>query len=200
MEEHYYTEKPTSKLKIRKIKARLRNKNLEFYTGAGVFSPRRVDSATELLINNAIIKEKDKILDLCSGYGPIGIAIKKTFPETKVYLTDINKRAIILAKKNAVLNKVKLTIKSGDLYEPYKEEKFNTILANPPMAAGRKLCFRLIEEAKKHLTKNGTLQLVARHQKGGKQLEKKMKEVFNNVRTIIKKSGFRVYLSENSAI
>ncbi|MBW2973183.1 methyltransferase [Candidatus Woesearchaeota archaeon] len=200
MEEHYYTEKPTSKLKIRKVKARLRNKNLEFYTGAGVFSPRKVDSATELLISNAVIKEKDKVLDLCAGYGPIGIAIKKSFPETKVYLTDINKRAIILAKKNAVLNKVKLTIKSGDLYEPYKKEKFNTILVNPPMAAGRKLCFRLIEEAKKYLTKNGTLQLVARHQKGGKQLEKKMKEVFGNVATIVKKSGFRVYLSENSAI
>jgi 16S rRNA G1207 methylase RsmC len=63
------------------------------------------------------------------------------------------------------------------------------------MAAGRKICYKIIEEAKKHLKKNGTLQLVARHQKGGKMLEKKMQEAFGNVEAIAKKSGFRVYLS-----
>lgn len=194
-QQHYYAEKPTSELKLRQIKARLRNKEFKFYTGSGVFSPKRVDPATQLLINKAIIQEKNKILDLCSGYGPIGIAIKKSFPDTEVYLTDINRRAIDLAKKNAALNKVKIKIKIGNLYEPYKEEKFSAILVNPPMAAGRKLCYQIIEEAAKHLEKDGTLQLVARHQKGGKMLEKKMKETFNNVQTIAKKSGFRVYLS-----
>jgi 16S rRNA G1207 methylase RsmC len=39
------------------------------------------------------------------------------------------------------------------------------------------------------------LQLVARHQKGGKMLEKKMQEVFGNTETLAKKGGFRVYLS-----
>ena len=115
-------------------------------------------------------------------------------------MTDINKRAIALAKKNIKLNKVKAIIKSGDLYEPYKEEKFDAILVNPPMAAGRKICYQIIEEAKEHLNKDGTLQLVARHQKGGRQLEKKMQEVFGTVETVSKKSGFRVYLSTNSAI
>ncbi len=195
MEQHYYTEKPTSELKLRKIKARLRQKEFEFYTGSGVFSPKRVDPATELLINKAIVKEKDKVLDLCAGYGPVGIAIKKIFPETNVFLTDINKRAINLAKKNALLNRVKLTITSGDLYTPYKEEKFDVILVNPPMAAGRKICYQIIAQAKQHLTKEGTLQVVARHQKGGKMLEKKMQEIFGNVEAVAKKSGFRIYLS-----
>jgi len=195
MEQHYYTEKPTSELNLRQIQARLRQKEFEFYTGSGVFSPKRVDPATELLINKAIVQEKDKVLDLCAGYGPVGIAIKKLFPKTDVFLTDINKRAIRLAKKNAVLNKVKLTIKSGDLYTPYKEEKFNVILVNPPMAVGRKICYQIIEEAKQHLIKEGKLFVVARHQKGGKMLEKKMQEIFGNVEAVAKKSGFRVYLS-----
>lgn len=195
MEQHYYTEKPTSELNLRKIKAILRQKEFEFYTGSGVFSPKRVDPATELLINKAIVQEKDKVLDLCTGYGPVGIAIKKLFPNTEVFLTDINKRATHLAKKNSVLNRVKLKIKSGDLYKPYAEEKFDVILVNPPMAAGRKICYQIIEEAKQHLTKEGKLLLVARHQKGGKMLEKKMQEIFGNVEAIAKKSGFRVYLS-----
>ncbi|MBW3004461.1 methyltransferase [Candidatus Woesearchaeota archaeon] len=195
MEQHYYSEEPESELNLRKIQAKLRQKKFEFWTGSGVFSPKRVDPATELLIEKAVIKEKDKVLDLCAGYGPVGIAIKKTVPETKVYLTDINKRAISLARKNAKLNKAKLTIKSGDLYEPYSEEKFDVILVNPPMAAGRNICYQIIEDAANHLNKEGTLQLVARHQKGGRMLEKKMQEIFGNVETLAKKGGFRVYLS-----
>jgi 16S rRNA G1207 methylase RsmC len=195
MEQHYYSEEPESELKLRKINAKLKGKNLEFWTGAGVFSPKRIDPATELLIEKAIIKKKDKVLDLCAGYGPVGIAIKKALPDTEVFLTDINKRAITLAKKNAKLNKTEVTIKSGNLYEPYSTEKFDTILVNPPMAAGRKACYKIIEEAIKHLNKDGTLQLVARHQKGGKMLEKKMQEVFGNTETLAKKGGFRVYLS-----
>lgn len=198
--QHYYSKKPTSELKERKIKARLRGKELEFYTGSGMFSPKRIDPATELLVNKAIIKEEDRVLDLCSGYGPVGIAIKKAHPKAKVYLTDINQRAIKLAKKNAELNNTKITIESGDLYEPYKDKKFDTILVNPPMAAGRKTCYQIIEQAKDHLIKGGTLQLVARHQKGGKMLEKKMQETFENTETLAKKSGFRVYMSKNSSI
>ena len=196
-QQHYYSEKPTSELKLKKIKAILREKEFEFYTGSGVFSPKRVDPATILLINKSVVKEEDKVLDLCAGYGPVGIAIKKIFPKADVYLTDVNKRAIHLAKKNARLNKVKVTVKSGDLYVPYKDEKFDVILVNPPMAAGRKICLKIIEDAKKHLKKDGTLQLVARHQKGGKQLEKKMQEVFGDTEVLSKKSGFRVYLSKN---
>lgn len=198
--QHYYSEKQTSTLKQRKIQAKLRGQELEFYTGSGMFSPKRIDPATELLINKAVIKEQDRVLDLCSGYGPVGIAIKKAQPDTKVYLTDINQRAIKLAKKNAELNNVKVKIESGDLYAPYKDKKFDTILVNPPMAAGRKLCYKIIEEAKNHLVKGGTLQLVARHQKGGKMLEKKMQETFGNTETLAKKSGFRVYLSKNLSI
>ena len=196
-QQHYYSEKQTSELKLKKINAVLREKEFEFYTGSGVFSPKRVDPATILLINKSVVKEEDKVLDLCAGYGPVGIAIKKIFPKTDVYLTDVNKRAIHLAKKNARLNKVKLTVKSGNLYEPYKDEKFDVILVNPPIAAGRKICFKIIEDAKQYLKNGGTLQLVARHQKGGKQLEKKMQEVFGNIDVLSKKSGFRVYLSKN---
>ena len=196
-QQHYYSEKPTSELKLKKIKAILREKEFEFYTGSGVFSPKRVDPATILLINKSVVKEEDKVLDLCAGYGPVGIAIKKIFPKADVYLTDVNKRAIHLAKKNARLNKVKVTVKSGDLYVPYKDEKFDVILVNPPMAAGRKICFKIREDAKQYLKNGGTLQLVARHQKGGKQLEKKMQEVFGDTEVLSKKSGFRVYLSKN---
>lgn len=195
--EHYYSETPESELKIKKIKARLRNKIFEFYTGSGVFSIKTVDKGSELLINECIIKENSEILDLGCGYGPIGIAIAKT-TNSKVTMTDINKRAVKLTKMNLKLNDAQAEVKQGDLYKPLKEKKYDTILTNPPYSAGRELCYQIIEEAKEHLKNNGTLQLVAKHQKGGKMLSQKMQEVFGNVKDIAKGSGYRIYLSINS--
>jgi 16S rRNA G1207 methylase RsmC len=52
----------------------------------------------------------------------------------------------------------------------------------------------LIEDSKIHLKKGGSLQLVARHNKGGASLGKKMEQVFGNVKVIVKKSGYCVYM------
>lgn len=83
----------------------------------------------------------------------------------------------------------------SNLYNAIREQSFDTIITNPPMKAGREICYQIIEQAKHHLNPNGTLQLVAFHKRGGAMLEKKMQEVFGNVETVAKKSGFRVYVS-----
>jgi len=192
---HYYSENQVSEFKPIKIKAVLRGRELEFYTAGGVFSIKKVDRGTELLINNCIIHDNWEVLDLGCGYGPIGISIAKT-TNAKVTITDINKRALRLAKMNLRLNDVEIELKQGNLYKPLNGKMFDTILTNPPYTAGRKICFQIIEESKKHLKKKGILQLVAKHRKGGDMLSKKMKEVFGNVKVIVKGSGYRIYVSE----
>jgi len=98
---------------------------------------------------------------------------------------------------NLELNNIKnADVKYSKLYLNVKE-KFNTIVVNPPITAGRKLCFRIIEESKKHLEKNGLLQLIARHRKGGKILGEKMLEVFGNMEEKAKSGGYRLYISKN---
>ncbi len=193
--QHYYSENQESKLKLRKIKANLRNTNLEFYTGSGVFSIKRVDKGTEILINYSIIKDNWRILDLGCGYGAIGITIAKAFPKSKVIMSDINKRAIKLAEINAKLNKVNPIIIHSNIFENIKE-KFNTILLNPPQTAGKELCFKMIEQSKNFLEDNGLLQIIARNNKGGKVLSNKMKSVFGNMKVIKKKSSYWLYVSE----
>ncbi|MBW2992535.1 methyltransferase [Candidatus Woesearchaeota archaeon] len=191
---HYYDEKQKSKFSLRKFKARLRGNELEFYSGSGVFSKKKVDKGTMVLVENCIVK--GDVLDMGCGIGVVGVAVKKDCPSCDVYMTDINKRAVKLARMNTELNKVKIKLFQGDLYEPLKGKRFNTILSNPPYTAGREVCYKIIEDAKKHLVDGGSLQLVARHQKGGKMLERKMEEIFGNVKELVKKSGYRVYLSE----
>ena len=196
MNEHYYSKKPTSPYIEQKINARLRDTELEFFTASGVFSPKRIDLGSQLLANKALIEKNWKVLDLGCGYGAVGISIAKAIP-IDLYMIDVNKRAIRLARKNAKYNKVEATVVCGDKYEALDKGTFDTILLNPPQTAGKKLCFEMIEESKKHLKLKGIFQLVARHQKGGKEFEKKMQAVFGNVSVIAKKSGYRIYVSKN---
>lgn len=197
MTEHYYSEKQTSRLRIKEISAKLRGNSLRFCTGSGVFSIKKIDKGTSLLIENCIIKPDWKILDIGCGYGPIGISIAKAFPQASILMTDINPRAVKLSKINIALNSISnIEVNQSNLYDNIKGQ-FDTIITNPPQLAGKKICFEIIEKAKGHLKQGGLLQLVARHNKGGKELEKKMKEVFGNIEETAKKSGYRVYLSKN---
>ena len=195
MTTQYFAKNPKGPLKKGKIKAFLRGKKLEFETGSGTFSKTKVDLGSALLINEFEVIPGQKILDLGCGYGPIGISIKKTCSQCDVVMTDVNKRAVALAKTNAKLNDVSVDVKSGEMYESVKGEMFDAILLNPPQKAGRKVCNAMIEQGKEHLKTNGSFWLVGRHKIGGKMFEKKMEEVYGNVETVERQSGFRVYKS-----
>ncbi len=196
---HYYSRKPQCKFGLRLISAVIRGKEYRFYTAPGVFSKRRIDKGTLLLAEEMIINKNEKVLDLGCGYGVLGIVAADLAKEGYVILTDINERAVKLAKMNLKLNNIKnAEVRQGNLYEPVINEKFDSIICNPPMTAGLSVVFRIIDEAKNHLKENGKLQIVARHRKGGRRLKEKMLEVFGNVEDIAKSGGYRVYLSKNA--
>ena len=191
--EHYYSEEQTSELKIKKIGQNIKGTAFEFYTASGVFSKEKIDTGTLALAENMIIEKNSKVLDVGCGIGVLGIVAVK-FLNANVVMSDINKRAIMLAKKNVELNNIKAEIYQGNLYEKIKDNDFNVVVSNPPNTAGKELCFQLIEESKNYLKQNGSLQIVARHNKGGKTLSNKMEEVFGNVKVVAKKSGYFVYM------
>jgi len=196
MTDHYYSKKPASKLKVKEISTSIKGKEIKLITSSGVFGKDKVDKGTILLIEKSEIKDIDNfsVLDLGCGYGVVGISIKLLYPKTEITCSDVNQRAINLTEKNSELNKVELISIQSDLFENIKEE-FNTILVNLPQNAGKDICFGMIEQSKEHLKKDGTLQAVSRHQKGGKQYEKKMEDVFGNCETLARGGGYRIYIS-----
>ena len=191
--EHYYSENPKSELKIKKINQNIKGIKFEFYTSSGIFSKDKIDRGTLVLAENMVVKKNSKVLDAGCGMGVLGIAAAKLFG-ADIFMTDINKRAVMLANKNIELNNVKAEVFQGNLYEKIKDNDFDVIISNPPQTAGKELCFKLIGESKNHLKENGSLQIVARHNKGGKTLGKKMEDVFGNVKIIGRKSGYSVYM------
>jgi len=194
---HYYSETQDCEPKVHRVKINILDHEFEIYSASGVFAAKKMDKGTEILLKNFIMKPKWSVLDLGCGCGIVGVTVAEEFPKAKVLMSDINKRAIRLAminSENRGLSHAKVI--HSDKFEGISE-KFNTILLNPPQKAGKQVCFDMIEQSKTHLKKGGLLQIVARHNKGGKVLSGKMKDVFGNVRDIAKKSGYRVYVSEN---
>lgn len=93
---------------------------------------------TELLVDEiATLLEKENLdgkvlLDICCGSGCIGISLKKKFPKLKVFILDISKEALEIAKKNASQNKVEVFFKQGDLLNPIDNIKADFAVCNPP--------------------------------------------------------------------
>lgn len=73
------------------------------------------------------------IADVGTGSGCIAISLAKNIPNARIFAIDTDVSALVLAKKNASLNKVggKITFLNGDLLSPLKE-KVDVIVANLP--------------------------------------------------------------------
>jgi 16S rRNA G1207 methylase RsmC len=111
-------------------------------------------------------------------------------------MTDINKRAIWLTTENIRLNRVKAEVRWGSLFDPVRDMMFETVVTNPPISAGKVLIINAIDEASHHISRGGTLQLVARTNKGARSISMIMKRIFGNVDELEKKSGYRVFSSQ----
>lgn len=198
MSNHYFVKHPKTKLDLGILRTYFRGRLFEFVSASGVFSRTRIDPGTRLLIEFMILPERGSVLDVGCGYGPMGIAAASFNPNLEVVMTDVNERAVWLAKENAKRNSLQnVDVRQGFLYEPVGDMKFETIVSNPPITAGMKVVEPLIIQAPKHLVNDGLLQVVVRSKIGGKRLTNAMKRTFGNVNVLARKGGYRVLLSKN---
>ena len=195
--EHYFSELQTSKPDLGLITVHLRRQYFEFVTARGVFSRRRLDRGTRLMIESMKLPKKGVVLDIGCGYGPIGITAAVFNPSLHVVMSDTNKRAVRLARTNADRNRVSnIEARLGWLYKPVSGMMFDAILSNPPLAAGfKRVIIPLLEGAHSHLNKGGFLQVVVRKSSGGKKMHGLMSTVFGGVETIARGGGYRILLS-----
>ncbi|MCS7124924.1 MAG: class I SAM-dependent methyltransferase [Candidatus Bathyarchaeota archaeon] len=195
--DHYFSAKPKSKPRFGLIQTYLRGRSFKFLTASGVFSKKRVDLGTKLLIEAMVLPETGLVLDMGCGYGAVGIAAATFNPKLHVIMVDVNERAVKLARRNVELNNVyNVEVKRGNLYEPVKGMLFHCILSNPPVSTGLSTVKAIITEAPKHMAEKATLQMVFKSKIGGKRLQQIFHETFGNCTILARESGYRVLMAE----
>lgn len=83
------------------IETELMGKPFKLATTWGIFSPREIDSGTDLFLKYLEITEDEIALDIGCGYGPLGLAIAANAPKGQVHMVDKDFVAVDYANKNA---------------------------------------------------------------------------------------------------
>ena len=190
MPDHYYTENPNSAHDERRVALRALGNELTFITDAGVFSRDGLDRGTELLLD-ALPALSGRVLDLGCGWGAVGVALGKRWPELDIVMTDINSRAVGLAWRNLTEHGGRATVVKGDCFAAV-EGKFDAIVTNPPIRAGKAVIYGLFAQARDYLKPDGALYVVIRKQQGAPSALKYLKEIYAQAETVDRGSGFHV--------
>lgn len=157
---------------------------LPFEVNSHVLVPR--SPFAELLSHHFapwVTEAPQRILDLCTGSGCIGIACALAFEEAEVVLADLSDQALAVAQRNIVKHGLEDRVRCvpGDLFALLEGEVFDLIVTNPPyvptaewqqLAAeyqqeprmaldagddGMDCVARILADAPRHLSDNGVL-------------------------------------------
>lgn len=168
-----------------------RGVDFKFKTDNGVFSKNKIDFGTKFLLDTIPLKDiKGDVLDVGCGYGTISIMLGKVL-DVQIDGVDVNKRAVHLGEMNKKLNNVyNVNFFISDCYQNV-DKKYDVIITNPPIRAGKDIVYKIFDEAKDHLKENGCLYIVIRKEQGAKSAIEHLKKMYE-VEVLDKKSGYFV--------
>lgn len=201
MAHQYFEDNEALEHELQDVQLNLATANLTLTTDSGVFSRQRVDYGTLVLLKAVlpIIKARASqaisILDVGCGYGPIGLSLAKLFPAATVTMVDVNERALDLARDNAVKNQVadQVTILKSNAYSALAEtQKFDFIITNPPIRAGKKVVDDILLTSQKFLTEEGSFFAVLQKKQGAPSAKKNLATVYPNVEVIKRDKGYYI--------
>lgn len=194
MTEHYYSAKPSVAHELNQIQIKLRGKDFIFVTDAGVFSKKDIDFGSKLLIETMVINRKDSVLDVGCGYGPIGLSAALLADQGRVTMIDINERAVQLSRDNAIRNGIKnVAVLQSDLLTEVANQRFDSIVTNPPIRAGKEVVHRIFGQAFDALVPGGCLWVVIQKKQGAPSAFTKLETIFGNVLDVANDKGYRIF-------
>ena len=134
-----------------------------------------ISSASTSLAQLTMREQVGRALDLGTGCGVQALHLAGHCDD--VVATDVNSRALWMARLNAVLNEVEVDVREGSFFEPVAGERFDLIATNPPFvispATGDRLVYRdsglpgdrvvehIVRAGPDHLAEGGWLQVLA---------------------------------------
>ncbi len=187
------------------MRLRLRDVSADFLTDHGVFSYRRIDPGTHLLLESGPpptamevsgdpARNPPALLDLGCGYGPIALMLALRAPSAVVWAVDVNRRALHLTSRNTrqVADRVRVAAPE----DVPAELGFDAIFSNPPVRIGSDALHALLSFWLGRLLPGGLAALVVHKNMGAESLERWLaKQGWDPVRWA-RKAGYRVIVVE----
>ena len=190
----YYEDNRDLAHDVQELSVELLGLPLHFLTDAGVFSKNAIDYGSRVLLDNFQPEGAKTLLDVGCGYGTLALTLAKKYG-LKATLVDVNSRALDLAKKNADKNNIEVNgIFLSNIYDNV-EGKFDAIISNPPIRAGKEVVHTILSDAYEHLNDDGHLTIVIQKKQGAPSAQKKMKDVFANCEIVAKDKGYYILRS-----
>ena len=134
-----------------------------------------ISEASSSLAQLTIREPVGRALDLGTGCGVQALHLAQHARE--VVATDVNPRALAMARLTAELNQVEIDVRDGSLFDPVAGETFDLIATNPPFVIsppdsqvlvyrdsgmpGDSVVRHLVENAETHLADGGWCQILA---------------------------------------
>jgi 16S rRNA (guanine1207-N2)-methyltransferase len=199
--QHYFSDRPRSRSSRHELRFLYRGDLLTFLVDGGIFASHGLDPGTALLIENLEVRPTDQILDLGCGWGAIGIAAAKSAPQGHVLLTDVNRRAVGLARANIARNGIRnADARVGPLYRPLRGDRFDVIATNPPYHVGRATILQILSGAPEYLRPGGRLILVGKGSQGVRFYQEWLADHWSgSVEVLGRRSGYRVLAARRGA-
>lgn len=187
----YFDNNENLKSELRKINYKVNDTSFIFNSDLGVFSKDKIDEGSKLLVETYLKygRKNIKTLDVGCGIGYIGIVLTKLM-NIKCEMIDVNNRAIHLSKMNIKENNINANVFYSNIYENIND-KYDLIITNPPIRAGKGVYLTIINDAFNYLNKDGELWFVMRTNHGVKNVIKNLLEKYN-VNVLCKDKGFYI--------
>ncbi|MCR5350617.1 MAG: methyltransferase [Acholeplasmatales bacterium] len=172
-----------------------KGESFKFKTDNGVFSKDYIDYGSFAMLKEFKPNNGDlPILDMGSGYGPIGIVVSKLY-NRHVVMCEINQRAYNLSIENIKNNNADCEVYNSNLFEKVEEMKFSSVITNPPIRAGKDVVFSIYDGAYKHLDINGELWVVIQKKQGAPSSKAHLEELFGNCEIVNRDRGYYILKS-----
>ena len=129
----------------------------------GVFSEKKIDQGTELLLSN-LPQLSGRVLDFGCGAGVISAAMLKENPSLNIECIDINAMALKSCELTLAANQMTAKVYASDGFKQISG-KFDGIISNPPfhdgLAATTHIAKDFVKSSANSLTNKGVWQIVA---------------------------------------
>ena len=199
---HYFSKdiapfSPSELQSARTISVKFNAFQLQFLTGANLFSKAEFDEGSALLLETmhriGQFPSNARVCDLGCGWGAVGALWAKAHPDHQVFALDVNPRAAQISNLNFKRNELpNAAAWCADGLSATRDEAFDVVVCNPPIRAGNAVIETLFAGAHRCLKPSGEVWTVIRTAQGAKSWAKKLEARFGSCETVEMRGGFRI--------